>query len=155
MLALALLCSMAVRASAQTHVSHAKLAKAPAEEPVFTLERTQCQGQCAEYKLSFYGDGLVTYDGKANASKAGRWHATIPRETVTRIVSDFQRINFFSLENSYAGGLSKNPVAITTLRQSDRMKTVTHDEGSPFSPEALTTLEDRIDAAVQSVDWVR
>ena len=155
MLALALLGATAGGASAQTHYSHGKLAKAATEAPVFTLERTQCKGQCAEYKLSFFGDGLVTYDGKANVSKAGRWHATIPRETVTRIVSDFQRIDFFALENSYAGGLTKNPVAITTLRQNDRMKTVTHDEGSPFSPEALTTLEDRIDAAVQSVDWVR
>jgi hypothetical protein len=154
-LALALLCATAGRASAQTHYSHGKLAKAPAEAPVFTLERTQCQGQCAEYKLSFYSDGTVTYDGKANVSKAGHWRATIPRETVSRIVADFQRLDFFSLENSYAGGLSKNPVAITTLRQNDHVKTVSHDQGSPFSPDALTTLEDRIDGAVQSVDWVR
>jgi hypothetical protein len=41
------------------------------------------------------------------------------------------------------------------LRQNDRVKTVMHDEGSPFSPPQLTTLEDRIDAAVQSADWVR
>jgi Domain of unknown function (DUF6438) len=155
MLALALLCATAGRASAQTHYSHGKLAKASAEVPVFTLERTQCKGQCAEYKLSFFSDGLVTYDGKANVSKAGRWRATISRETITRLATDFQRINFFSLENSYAGGLSQNPVAITSWRQNDRVKTVSHDEGSPFSPEALTTLEDQIDAAVQSVDWVR
>ena len=155
MLALALLSTTAARATAQTHYSHGKLAKAPAEAPLFTLERTQCKGQCAEYKLSFYADGLVTYEGKANVSKAGRWHAMIPRETVDRIVGSFQRIDFFALENSYAGGLDKNPVAITSLRQNDRVKTVSHDEGSPFSPGSLTTLEDQIDAAVQSVDWVR
>lgn len=154
-LAIALLCATANGASAQTHYSHGKLAKAPAEAPVFTLERTQCKGQCAEYKLSFFSDGTVTYDGKANVSKAGHWHAMISRETVTRIVADFQRLDFFSLENTYAGGLSKNPIAITTLRQNDHVKTVSHDQGSPFSPDALTTLEDRIDAAVQSVDWVR
>src|SRR5215469_11048832 len=98
-LALALLCVTAGGASAQTHYSHGKLAKAAAESPVFTLERTQCKGQCAEYKLAFYTDGTVTYDGKANVSKAGHWHATISRETVSRIVADFQRIDFFSLEN--------------------------------------------------------
>ena len=155
MLALALLCATAAGASAQTHVSHAKLAKAPAAAPVLTLERTQCKGQCAEYKLSFYGDGRVDYEGKANVSKAGHWHATISRETLNQIVTDFQRINYFTLENSYAGGLSQNPVAITSWRQNERVKTVTHDVGSPFSPGALTTLEDQIDAAVQSVDWVR
>jgi len=155
MLALALLSTAAVRASAQTHVSHAKLAKAPAAAPVFTLERTQCKGQCAEYKLSFYSDGRVDYEGKANVSKAGHWHAMISRETFNSIVTDFQRINYFSLDNSYSGGLTQDPVAITSWRQSDRVKTVTHDVGSPFSPGALTTLEDQIDAAVQSVDWVR
>jgi Domain of unknown function (DUF6438) len=155
MLASALLCVAAATASAQTHVSHARIAKAPADAPLFTLERTQCKGMCAEYKLAFYSDGLVTYEGKANVSKAGRWRATIPHETVSQIVAAFHDIDFFSLENSYAGGLSKNPVAITTWRQNDHVKTVTHDVGSPFSPGALTTLEDRIDAAVQSVEWVR
>jgi hypothetical protein len=155
MLATALLCATAVRASAQTHVSHAKLAKASAAAPVFTLERTQCKGQCAEYKLSFYTDGRVDYDGKANVSKAGHWHATISRETLNQIVTDFQRINYLGLDNAYAGGLTQNPVAITSWRQNDRVKTISHDVGSPFSPEALTTLEDQIDAAVQSVDWVR
>jgi len=155
MLALGLLCTTAVAASAQSHVSHAKLGKASTETPVFTLERTQCRGVCAEYKLSFFSDGRVIYDGKANVSKFGIWRATISRNDITEIVTYFQRLNFFSLENSYAGGLSQNPVAITSWRQSDRVKTITHDEGSPFSPEALTTLEDRIDAAVQSADWVR
>src|SRR5579862_2255304 len=92
MLALMLLCGTAAGASAQTHVSHAKLARAPVETPLFTLERTQCKGQCAEYKLSFYSDGRVDYDGKANVSKAGHWRAMIPRETVNEIVTDFQRI---------------------------------------------------------------
>jgi hypothetical protein len=158
-LALALLCATAAAASAQTHVSQAKLAKssakATADAPVFTLERTQCKGMCAEYKLSFYSDGTVLYEGKANVSKAGRWRATISHNDMTQIMSAFERLNFFSLDNSYAGGLSQNPVAITSWRQNDRVKTVTHDEGSPFSPAQLTTLEDRIDAAVQSVDWVR
>ena len=154
-LALALLCGTAGGAAAQTHYSHGKLAKAPAAAPVFTLERTQCKGACAEYKLSFYSDGRVDYEGKANVSKAGHWHATISREAFNQISVDFQRINFFSLENSYAGGLSQNPVAITSWRQNDRVKTVSHDVGSPFSPAALTTLEDQIDAVVQSVDWVR
>jgi uncharacterized protein DUF6438 len=111
---------------------------------------------CAEYKLSIYSDGQVIYDGKANVSKAGRWRAMISRQEVNDILGTFQRLNYFSLENSYAGaGLGPNPIAITSWRQNDRVKTITHDEGSPFSPEALTTLEERIDAAVQSADWVR
>jgi hypothetical protein len=110
---------------------------------------------CPEYKLSFYEDGAVVYEGKANASKAGVWRATVRKQTVDDLVAQFDRIGFSSLQPSYGGGLSQNPVAITSLRKNDRTKTVSHDEGSPFSPGSLTALEDQVDASVQSVNWVR
>jgi hypothetical protein len=145
-LVFALLTAATNVASAQTRVSHARLgSKTPAEAPVITLERAQCKGQCPEYKLSFFSDGTVLYDGKANVSKAGRWRATLPRQT----------LDYFSLDNTFGGGLSHNPIAITSWRRNDKVKTVTHDVGSPFSPPALTTLEEAIDNAVQSASWVR
>jgi Domain of unknown function (DUF6438) len=143
-------------AGAQTTHSHSHgSVKLTGATPVITMERTQCKGMCAEYKLSFYEDGSVVYEGKANASKAGLWRAAVSKETVDDLVTQFQRIDFFALQPSYGGGLSQNPVAVTSLRLNDRTKTVSHDEGSPFSPESLTALEDRVDAAVQSVNWVR
>jgi len=150
------LLSVAGTAGAQTTHSHSHgSVKLTGATPVITMERTQCKGQCPEYKLSFFEDGSVQYEGKANASKAGIWRATVPKETVDDLVANFQRIGFFALQPSYSGGLSQNPVAITSFRWNDRTKTVSHDEGSPFSPEALTALEDRVDAAVQSVNWIR
>ena len=152
---IALLAESAV-AGAQTMHSHSHgSVKLTGASPVITMERTQCKGMCAEYKISFYDDGSVVYEGKAGASKAGIWHAAVSKEILDDLVTQFQRINFFSLQPSYSGGLSQNPVAITSYRLSDRIKTVSHDEGSPFSPESLTALEDRVDAAVQSVNWTR
>ncbi len=153
MLSLALLCATSDVVSAQGRTKTA--VKAPAEPPIFTLERTQCKGQCAEYKLSFFSDGIVVYDGKANSSKAGQWHATVDRRTLDDIQAGFKKIDFFALNGAYGGGLSQNPVAITSWRLNDKVKTVSHDVGSPFSPADLTTLEDRMDAAVQSVAWER
>jgi hypothetical protein len=123
--------------------------------PVITLERTACHGQCAEYRLSFYEDGTVMYVGGANASKGGKWHATLPPRTVNQLVEQFQRIGFTKLDDKYPAGINPSSIAITTLRSGDKVKTVTHEVDSPFPPPALAVLEDRLDASVQSVDWVR
>jgi hypothetical protein len=150
------LCGASGVTAAQTTHSHSHgSVKLTGDSPVITMERTQCKGMCPEYKLSFFQDGSVVYEGKTGASKSGLWRATVTKETVDGLVTEFQRIDFFALQPSYSGGLSQNPVAITSYRLNDRSKTVSHDEGSPFSPEALTALEDRVDAAVQSVNWVR
>ena len=144
-------------ASAQTHkASNGATAKGdPPVQPVITLERSACHGQCAEYKLSFFEDGQVVYDGVANVSKAGRWFARLPRSTVDGLVADFKRLGYDSLASKYPPGLNPTPVATTTFRVGDKIKSVSHEEGSPFPPAALSTLEDRIDASVQSVDWVK
>ena len=127
----------------------------PAGPPIITLERTGCHSQCAEYKLSFYDDGQVIYEGKANASKAGRWRATLGKPALAELVTEFQRTGYSSLSDKYPAGISEPSTAITSLRVGDKTKTVTHEVGSPFPPAALVALEDRIDASVQSVDWVR
>jgi hypothetical protein len=135
-------------------VARTAVADAPAL-PVITLERTACHGQCAEYKLSFYEDGQVIYDGMANVSKAGRWYARVPRSTVEDLTGDFRRIGYDTLAAKYPPGIADSPVATVSLRESGRMRTVTHQQNSPFPPPALSVLEDRLDAAVQSVDWVK
>ncbi|GEM_PF-3461022 len=135
-------------------LSHARVAGAPAS-PVFTLERTDCRGQCGEYKLSFYADGTVIYDGKANVSKAGRWTGRIPPATVDELAGEFRRIGYDTLAATYPQGLAETSVAIVSLHEGDRVKTVRHDVSSPFPPPTLTILEDRIDAAVQSVTWAK
>jgi len=123
--------------------------------PVITLERSACRGQCAEYKLAFYEDGQVVYDGVANVSKAGRWYARVPHSTVDDLVADFRRIGYDTLSAKYPPGLTDSPIATTSLREAGRVRVVSHQQNSPFPPPALSVLEDRLDAAVQSVDWVK
>ncbi len=137
------------------HRSRPQPAPAPATPPLITLERTGCHGQCAEYKLSFFEDGQVVYEGKANVSKAGRWHATVTRDILSDLLTEFQRTSYATLSDKYPAGLTETSTATTSLRTGDTVKTVTHEVGSPFPPAALIALEDRIDASVQSVDWTR
>jgi hypothetical protein len=148
----------APRASAQAaHRPHPQPAAAPepATPPIVTLERTGCHGQCAEYKLSFYDDGEVIYEGKANVSKAGRWRATLSKDVLADLITEFQRTGYASLTDKYPAGLTETSTATVSLRTGDKVKTVSHEVGSPFPPAALIALEDRIDASVQSAEWVR
>jgi Domain of unknown function (DUF6438) len=131
------------------------VAPAPSAPPIITLERTGCHGQCAEYKLSFYDDGEVVYEGKANVSKAGRWHATVTKDILSDLLTEFQRTGYAGLSDKYPAGLTETSTATTSLRSGDKVKTVTHEVGSPFPPASLIALEDRIDASVQSVEWSR
>lgn len=133
----------------------AAVAPAPSAPPIITLERTGCHGQCAEYKLSFYDDGEVVYEGKANVSKAGRWHATVTKDILSDLLTEFQRTGYAGLSDKYPAGLTETSTATTSLRSGDKVKTVTHEVGSPFPPASLIALEDRIDASVQSVEWSR
>jgi len=138
---------------------HARYAAAkPAEppaQPLITLERSACHGQCAEYRLSFFEDGQVVYDGLANVSKAGRWYAHVPRETIEQLLVEFRRVGYDSLSPKYPPGLDQSPIATTSLRTAGKTKVVTHQVSSPFPPPALSVLEDRVDASVQSVVWGR
>ena len=92
------------------HASNGRTATAAATpQPVITLERSECHGQCAEYRLAFYEDGQVVYEGVANVSKAGRWYARVPRETVAGLVGDFRRMGYDSLTAKYPPGLTASP----------------------------------------------
>jgi hypothetical protein len=106
-------------------------------------------------KLSFYDDGEVVYEGRANVSKAGRWHATVTRDILSDLLAEFQRTGYPSLSDKYPAGLTETSIATTSRRTGDKVKTVTHEVGSPFPPASLVALEDRIDASVQSVGWTR
>lgn len=153
--AMSVVCAGLLAAQAH-HASNGRTGAAdPAPLPVFTLQRSACKGQCAEYKLAFYEDGQVVYEGVANVSKAGRWFARVPRSTIDDLVAEFRRIGYDSLATKYPAGIAESPIATTSLRTGDRIKTVTHEQDSPFPPASLSALEDRIDAAVQSVDWVK
>ena len=77
------------------------------------------------------------------------------KQIVTQLLGEFQRMNFQSLQDKYPAGLTETSTAVTSLRTGGKIKVVTHDVGSPFPPAALIALEDRIDAAVQSVNWIR
>ncbi len=119
-----------------------------------TLERTACYGFCPIYKLTVYGNGKVVYKGERFVKVTGTRTTTISQTAVRKLIADFQKINYFRLQDSYTGGHTDAPSAITSLTMGKKQKTVNHYLASPNAPTRLTELENKIDAVVNSKQWI-
>ena len=125
------------------------------KDVVITLERTICFGTCPDYTLTIQGDGTVTYEGRMFVRVEGTRTAIISEDKIRQLLSEFQRIDYFSLNDSYEEfGATDMPSAITSLTINGKTKTVRHYHGDFSAPEQLTELEDRIDEIVNSDQWI-
>ena len=125
------------------------------DDVVITLERTVCFGVCPEYKLTVYGNGTVVYEGRRFVRVEGKRTAAIGEDKVRQLLSEFESIDYFSLEDSYEEHMATDmPAAFTSLTVNGKTKAVRHYHGDLGAPEELTELEDRIDEVVDSDRWV-
>ena len=121
---------------------------------VITLERTVCFGACPVYELTIYGNGTVVYEGSEFVRVVGTRTTIISEEKVRQLVSEFDRIDYFALSDSYEDYMVTDlPSAITSITIHGRTKTVRHYHGDLSAPAELTELENQIDEIVDSQQW--
>ena len=126
------------------------------DEVVITLERTVCFGICPEYKLTIYGSGTIVYEGKRFVRIEGKRTIAISEEKVRQLLSEFKRIDYYSLDDSYEEFMATDmPSAFTSLTIDGKTKTVRHYHGDFSAPKELTKLEDKIDEIVNSNQWIK
>jgi len=126
------------------------------KEVVITLERTECFGSCPVYRLTVLGDGAVIYEGIRFAQVQGTMQTTISEDKIRQLVSEFQKIDYFSLRDSYEErNVTDMPSAFTSLTINGDKKTVRHYHGDLGAPKELTELENKIDEIVNSNQWIK
>jgi len=126
------------------------------KEVVITLERTPCFGFCPVYMLTIYGSGEVIYEGKRFVGIEGIRTTTISAEKIEQLVSEFQNIAYFSLNDSYEEtNATDMPSAITSITINGETKIIRHYHGDSSAPKELTELENKIDEIVYSDQWVK
>jgi hypothetical protein len=126
------------------------------QDVVITLERTACFGICPVYKLTVYGNGEVVYEGERFVKIEGRRTDSISEEKIRQLVSEFLKIDYFSLKDRYEERMATDlPSAITSITMEGKTKTTRHYHGDYSAPEELTELEDRIDEIVNSQQWIK
>ncbi|MFC2005424.1 DUF6438 domain-containing protein [Chloroflexota bacterium] len=126
------------------------------DEVQITLERTACFGFCPVYTLTIHGDGTVVYEGKDFVKTKGRAEITITKEKVKQLVSAFEKIDFFSLNDNYTERtITDAQSVITSITVDGKTKTIEHYHGDFNAPEELSELEDMIDEIVNSEQWIK
>lgn len=129
--------------------------KIPTESDfVISLERTACFGHCPVYIVTLDSDGKVTYYGEMFVAVEGTQYSALEQEDLHALVREFERIDFFSLEDQYTDmGATDLPSAIITLIVDGKMKQVIHYHGDPNAPKKLAALEDKIDELINTAQW--
>ena len=126
------------------------------QDVVITLERTACFGTCPVYSLTIRGDGTVVYDGKEFVEVKGTTETTISQDQVDQLISEFEKVDYFSLNDNYTERtITDAPTVITSIRLNGKIKTIKHYHGDLSAPEELAELEDRIDEIVNSAQWIK
>jgi hypothetical protein len=126
------------------------------EEMVITLERTACFGTCPVYSLTIKGDGIVVYVGEDHVRTKGVKETTISIADVNKLVLEFEKADYFSLNDSYTSfGVSDMPSANTSITIGGISKSIKHYHGDRSAPKQLTELEDKIDDIVNSDQWIK
>ena len=129
------------------------------KEVVIRLERTGCYGNCPAYKLTIYGDGRLEYDGADNVKVKGKKDGHIEPDDVKRIVSEFDKANYFSLDaytNDHCSSCTlctDMPTAVTEIRVKGISHKVEHYHGCSCAPKSLWNLEETLDEIARTEQW--
>jgi len=156
-------------------VSHGQSPVAP--DTVITLQRlADAFGYGTDYKLTIKSDGTVTFKRFASPfvdrSDPRACEATgeskISTETVAMLVSEFERVKFFSLRDRYAenedgcpGGVwTDAPAAEISITVNGKSKTIFHyygclDQNRRTYPADLVALAAKIDELVNTKQWLK
>ena len=134
------------------------------KDDFITLERTVCFGTCPNYKLTIKSDGSVIFEGKRFTKTSGFARGTITIAAYRSLVSEFEKINYFSLPDRFIPGTKECPQVVTdmpsantSIRLNGKAKAVDHyygcgDQG--VLPK-LSALEDKIDKVAGTQKWIK
>ena len=126
------------------------------------LARTICYGRCPAYELVISGDGLVVYTAGAHVRIRGRRSKNIGSDAAGRLVTEFLQSGFLGWKDKYETEATDLPSAEISILIGAVKKMITDygaGESSMYGAEAdvrnkLEALEDRVDEAAQSAEWV-
>lgn len=119
-----------------------------------SMERQPCLiGKCPVYKIQFFEDGKVTYQGKSDVSKVGKYETTITKEELNTLLIMAKNIDYFELENLYPTVgkiIYEVPLTITFVRYHSEFNLVENHHDAPVS---LIRFEQHIEELVENLEW--
>ena len=128
------------------------------------MARGACFGTCPIYKVSIASDGTVSFEGTNFVKTKGVATGMIAPDDFNKLVSEFEKLKFFSLDDEYVpGSKSCGPAATdlpyvrTSIQMNGKTKSVSHYQGC-FNSEvvrALFDLDKKIDEIAGTEKWIK
>jgi hypothetical protein len=128
------------------------------DDTLISLKRSVCYGSCPDYTVTISSDGTVIFEGRKFVKMAGIHKGSISRDIVRQLIAEFDKENFFSLNDSYRSAKdgcpeewTDAPTVVTSIKIDGRFKSIDHyhgceqDQGNSIYPKGLTNLENAID----------
>ena len=127
-----------------------------------TLERGPCFGTCPVYSVTLDGSGAVLFEGRRFVADTGISTARVPPARIDSLVAELTAGGYFDFADRYRAGepgceqyATDLPSVNTEVRAGSRSKRIEHDHGCMEAPQALTTLEGRIDSVAGVARWIK
>lgn len=117
---------------------------------LFSFEKTACFGQCPTYTMTFYSNGWVALNGRANIDKLGTYEMKLGKKEVKGLMEKLNKLGFCDLEEMYGMGISDFPSTKMTMTCSGAQKTVT---AVVEMPENLIEFIDETHALLDEEKW--
>ena len=129
------------------------------EDLKITLERLGCLGTCPAYSLVIKADGSVLFNRGNFKKREGKFEDKITKEQIKQLIGEFEKANFFSLQNSYItekDGCQKYPPDLPaekiSIKINGKRKTVVHYLGC--GKTIIRNLGEKIDEITNSKRWI-
>lgn len=120
------------------------------------LTRSGCFGTCPQYSISVDGTGRVEFVGTGFVAVEGKHRTAVSEDTVDKLVAEFKKTDFFSLDPIYMASVTDCPTYTLEMSVGDvRMKVVDYVGEAVGMPASVTRLEEHMDELLESERWLK
>lgn len=122
-----------------------------------TLERGACFGFCPDYVLTITETGDVIFEGRNFVTNPGKTeNYTISESKVSKIINEFEKVNFFDLEDEYVDPyVTDLPSTTLSLRLDSKFKSIKLYGLDNTVPQELIDLADFIDDVAGTEEYTK
>lgn len=120
---------------------------------LLSLERYPCFGKCPVYKITFFEDGVVHYEGKRNVDLRGVHNTEISKTALYDLLQYAANINYSNLGNVYpqSGKIIMDvPLTITYVQYGAEINQIENHHNAPVN---LIKFEEHIELLIDNLNW--
>lgn len=121
---------------------------------VLSMERKPCMiGKCPSYKVEFFDDGRIQYEGKSYVDNYGQYETQISKVELSKLLDMAKNIGYLDFQNRYpTSGQIIYDVPLT-ISYVEYYAEVNYIENHHNAPVSLIRFERHIEALIDNLEW--